>query len=130
MLRAWRDVLTHDDTFSAALSPEEVWLTAFHDYVAEEAPRAAFQDGTVDEARFYSLLERFLEAQVLLSFLTSLEGTNKLLCCSLKIQSHPCTGNALQVVACQTSASSASRDVAACCMQVRACHCTTPHAPA
>ena len=103
MLRAWRDVLTHDETFSLALSPEETWLTAFHSHVAEAAPRAAFEDGTVDEASFYSLLEGFLDAQVLSCVkdlgrslkLTMLHGQDALVCALAR---------RMQDIACHTSA--------------------------
>ena len=64
MLSAWQSALDRDDTFSRSLSPERVWLTALHDYVAQSAPAAANADGTVASDRFYELLGGFLDDEV------------------------------------------------------------------
>jgi hypothetical protein len=64
MLTSWQSVLNRSDTFSRSLSPERVWLTAFHEFVSEATPAAANVDGTVASGQFYALLNEFLAAQV------------------------------------------------------------------
>ena len=64
MLAAWRLVLDESTFVCRELSPSIKGLAAFQAYAAQAAPRAVTADGSVQAARFYGLLLRFLEQQV------------------------------------------------------------------
>jgi hypothetical protein len=65
MIAAWMKVMDTSAYISRELSPKVVWLTAFQQYVAIAEPGAMGAGGVVRQPRFYPLLQRFLQAQVL-----------------------------------------------------------------
>ena len=64
MLAAWDLAFNVSDFLSVQLTPPNTWLHAFHAFAAQTDADSLLPDGTVKEARFYTLLPQFFQTQV------------------------------------------------------------------